>query len=197
MSVKINSAFKKLYTTKKRYILLTGGRGSLKTSTVHDFIIRLTYEKGHGVLFTRYTMASAEMSIIPEFKLVLDRLNLTSQFKITRNKAVNKKTGSFIFFSGVKTTSGNQTANLKSISGITTLVIEEGEDFDDRDSFTIIDDSIRTKGKQNRVIWIQNPSTKDHFIYEDWIKPFSRTIDVRGYKVSVSDHPMVEHIHTT
>ena len=128
MKAKINEVFKPLYTTSKRYIFLSGGRGSLKSTTVHDFIARLTYEKGHGVLFTRYTMTSAEKSIIPEFKITLERLGIESHFHITQNTITNLKTGSFIYFSGIKTSSGNQTANLKSIAGITTWVIEEGEE---------------------------------------------------------------------
>lgn len=196
-SVDINEIFLPLYTTKKRNILLTGGRASLKSSTVHDFIIRLTFEKGHGVLFTRYTMKSAEKSIIPEFKVVAERLGLLEHFKITKSLVTNIHTGSFIIFSGIKTNSGDQTANLKSISGITTFVVEEGEDFLDEKAFDIIDESVRTKSKQNRVIWIQNPSTREHFIYERWIQNSSKQIKVQGYNVTVSAHSEVEHIHSS
>lgn len=194
---KINEIFKPLYTSDKRYYLLTGGRGSLKSSTTHDFIARLSFEKGHGILFTRYTMKSAETSIIPEFKKTLDRNGMTGMFHVTKNKAVNLLTGSFILFSGIKTSSGDQTANLKSISGITTWVIEEGEDFTDEKAFDTIDDSIRESGIQNRVIWIQNPSTREHFIYKRFIESNNKQIDVEGFKVTVSNDPKVEHIHTT
>lgn len=196
-AVPINVAYKPLYTSDKRYYLVTGGRGSLKSSTVHDFIARLTYQRGHGILFTRYTMTSAELSIIPEFKATLDRLGITEDFHITRQVITNKRTGSFIYFSGIKTNSGDQTGKLKSISGITTWVVEEGEDFKDEKAFDQIDDSIRTTTHQNRIIWIQNPTTREHFIYKRWIKGKSKQIDCRGYNVTVSDHSQVEHIHTT
>ena len=163
---KIDEAFKPLYTSKKRYFFITGGRGSLKSTSVHDFISRLTYEEGHGVLVTRYTMASAEKSIIPEFKIVATRNGSIKDFDITQSKITNKITGSFILFSGIKTNSGDQTANLKSLAGITTWIIDEGEDFKDEKTFDDIDDSIRTNEKQNRVIWIQNPTTYEHFIYK-------------------------------
>ena len=55
---------------------MSGGRGSLKSHSLHDFILKLTYEKGHGVLFTRYTMTSAKASIIPEFKEAISRLGV-------------------------------------------------------------------------------------------------------------------------
>ena len=55
-------------------------------------------------------------------------------------------------FSGIKTSSGDQTANLKTLPNITTWINEEGEDYNDEQSFEDIDDSIRTEGMQNRVI---------------------------------------------
>lgn len=194
---KINETYKPLFYTTCRVILLTGGRASGKSTVVHHFISLLTFEVGHGVLYTRYTMTSAEKSIIPEFKKIIELNGTIDFFDITHNKITNKRTGSFILFSGIKTSSGDQTANLKSLSGITTWVVEEGEDFNDEDAFDRIDDSIRTNEKQNRVIWIQNPTTQEHFIYKRFIANTQKQIDCEGYKVTVSDHEDVEHIHTT
>lgn len=194
---KISTAFRPLYTSKKRYFLLTGGRGSLKSSTVHDFVARLTYESGHGILFTRYTLTSAELSIIPEFRTTLQRLGIESDFKITKQTITNRRTGSFIYFSGIKTSSGNQTAKLKSIAGITTWIIEEGEDFHDEKAFDDIDNSIRTTTRQNRIIWIQNPTTHEHFIYKRFVEPNNRQLISAGFRVTVSNMPQVEHIHVT
>ena len=195
--VKINEVYKPLYTSDKRYYLVTGGRGSLKSTTVHDFVSRLTYQQGQGILFTRYTMTSAKKSIIPEFKETLTRNGSINDFHITEDRVINLLTNSFILFSGIKTSSGNQTGNLKSLAGITTWIIEEGEDFNDEKAFDTIDDSIRSNTIQNRVIWIQNPSTKEHFIYKRWIEPNSKQVDVHGHNVTVSNDDEVEHIHTT
>ena len=93
----INHQYKKLYTSKKRYFFITGGRGSLKSHSLHDFILKLTYEKGNGVLFTRYTMTSAKKSIIPEFKKAIARLGVSEDFHLTETTIINKKTESFIF----------------------------------------------------------------------------------------------------
>ena len=194
---KIDEAFKPLYTSKKRYFFITGGRGSLKSTSVHDFISRLTYEEGHGVLVTRYTMASAEKSIIPEFKIVATRNGSIKDFDITQSKITNKITGSFILFSGIKTNSGDQTANLKSLAGITTWIIDEGEDFKDEKTFDDIDDSIRTNEKQNRVIWIQNPTTYEHFIYKRWVEKTPKILKIDGFDVLTSNDENVEAIHTT
>lgn len=195
--IKIHKAYQPLITSNKRYFLLTGGRASLKSTTIHDFSSRLSYQKHHGILVTRYTMASAEKSIIPEFESSIKLNGSFDDFHKTGNKYINKHTGSFILFSGIKTSSGDQTANLKSLAGITTWIIDEGEDFKDESAFDDIDDSIRGNWNQNRVIWVQNPSTKEHFIYKRWIEKTPRYIDVEGHQVVVSGHTKVEAIHTT
>lgn len=195
--IKINKAYRPLIESDKRYFLLTGGRGSLKSTTIHDFSSRLSYQKGHGILVTRYTMTSAEKSIIPEFENSIKLNGSFSDFKKSGNKYTNIHTGSFILFSGIKTNSGDQTANLKSLQGITTWIIDEGEDFLDESTFDDIDDGIRGVWNQNRVIWIQNPSTKEHFIYKRWIENTYKYIEIEGHQVIVSDHPKVEAIHTT
>ena len=53
--------------TEHFIILITGGRGSGKSYNAGTFIERLTFEAGHVILYCRYTMVSAAMSVIPEF----------------------------------------------------------------------------------------------------------------------------------
>jgi phage terminase large subunit len=100
-------------------------------------------------------------------------------------------------FAGVKTSSGNQTATLKSIPGLTTMVIDEGEEFTKEKDFDTIDDSIRSSEAVNRVIWIMNPTTPEHFIYKRWIEPANKKIKIEGFEVTISNLDTVEHIHTT
>lgn len=164
-SPEINSKFKPLYTDKSRYFILTGGRGSSKSFSVSDFIVRLLLEQGHTVLFTRYTLTSAHISIIPEFVDKINRLGLSELFQITKTE-ITCTNGSKIIFRGIQTSSGNQTANLKSIQGVTTWVIDEAEELTDESTFDKIDESIRVKHLQNRVILILNPVTSAHWIYK-------------------------------
>jgi phage terminase large subunit len=153
-----------------RYFVVTGGRGSGKSYSVNSFLLLLTYEVGHVILFTRYTLTSAHVSIIPEFIDKIETANLSHDFYITKDEIVNLKTGSKILFKGIKTSSGTQTANLKSLSGITTWVLDESEELVDEDVFDKIDFSIRDKSKQNRVILVLNPTTKEHFIYKKFFE---------------------------
>ena len=151
---------------KTRYFIVTGGRGSGKSYEVNRFCTLLTFEQRQKILLTRQTMTSAHLSIIPEFKEKIDVLNLNFAFDIKKSEVLNNQTGSEIIFKGLKTSSGDQTANLKSLQAITTWVVDEAEELVDEKTFDKIDLSLRTKGIQTRVILILNPATKEHWIYK-------------------------------
>jgi PBSX family phage terminase large subunit len=170
--MEILSKYKPLfvYNPSTRYFIVSGGRGSGKSYVVTLNILNLTYEVGHVILFTRWTLVSAHISIIPEFLEKIDLLNLHDDFEITQTEIVNKKTGSKILFRGIKTSQGTATANLKSISGVTTWVLDEAEELVDQDIFDRIDLSIRAIDKPNKVIMVMNPSFKSHWIYKTFIQ---------------------------
>ncbi len=193
-----------LYTDNEKFIILiTGGRGSGKSFNASTFIERLTFEMTpvekivHQILYTRYTMVSAGMSIIPEMMEKIDLDGTTKYFKTTKTDIVNKMTKSRIMFRGIKTSSGNQTAKLKSIQGITTFVCDEAEEWTNEEEFDKIMLSIRKKGIQNRIIIIMNPCDSNHFIYKKYIEKTHKLVEIDGVQVQISTHPNVLHIHTT
>lgn len=159
-----------LETPESRYYFITGGRGSGKSWTLALFLLNLTYESGHVILFTRWTLTSAFISIIPEFIDKIGLMGKDSDFEITQSEIINRLTGSKIIFRGIKTSQGTATANLKSIAGVTTWVLDEAEELTDEDVFDRIDLSIRSKERDNRVILVMNPSFKSHWIYRRWIE---------------------------
>ena len=163
--------YKPLFFNKdKRYHIITGGRGSGKSFAVTLFLVLLLEQKGEVILFTRYTLTSAHISIIPEFLNMIELLAWEDRFVITKNEIVHKVTGSKILFKGLKTSSGTQTANLKSLAGVTCWVLDEAEELVDEVIFDKIDLSIRSKNAQNRVMMILNPTTSEHFIYKRWFE---------------------------
>ena len=168
--LKLNKKYLVFNESYSRYFIVTGGRGSGKSFAVNSVLLLLTYQAGHTILFTRYTLRAANISIIPEFIEKLELLGVIDQFKITKDEIINKGNGSKIIFRGIKTSSGDQTANLKSLTGITTWVMDEAEELNDEDIFDKIDLSVRNKIQENRVILILNPTTKEHFIYKRWFE---------------------------
>lgn len=195
--VKKNPKYLPLYNSDKRYFIITGGRNSGKSYEISTFQTLLTYEVNQNILFTRYTMSSAGKSIIPELTDKIEALECKDAFYITQNEITNLLTDSKIMFSGIKTSSGNQTANLKSLHDMTTWVLDEAEEMINESEFDKIDLSIRSKKQQNRVIQVLNPTTKEHWIWKRWFENSHTYINIDGYQIPISTHPDVCHIHTT
>lgn len=194
----VHSVYHPLYKNKDKFIvLITGGRGSGKSFEVARFLERLTFEKGRKILFTRYTMTSASKSIIPEVEDKIERDGTQDYFKVTKDLIINKYTGSELMFMGILTSSGNQTAKLKSIQGVSVFVCDEAEEWRSEEDYDKMVLSIRTKGVQNMVIVVMNPASTSHFVYQKYIKDTHRVEIIDGVPVQISTHPNVLHIHTT
>ncbi len=189
--ISLNSKYKPLFSNNTRFFIITGGRGSSKSFGVNTFSTLLSYEANHKILFTRQTMSSAHLSIIPEFQEKLELCDITEHFDINRSVIKNKRSNSEIIFKGLKTSSGDQTANLKSLQGVTTWILDEAEELVDETVFDKINLSLRTKGVQNRVILILNPTTKEHWIYRRFFEDAGVDETFNGIKNDVT------YIHTT
>jgi len=192
-SAQINIAPKyvPLFQDPSRYFIIVGGRGSGKSFAVAVFLLNLTFEEGTKALFTRYTMSAANTSIIPEFIEKIEMMGYNDLFRITKDEIINLHTGSSILFKGIRTSSGNQTAALKSLNNISVFCVDEAEELTDEATFDKIDFSVRTQNKQNRCILILNPTSKEHWIY----KRFYETRGIpENYNGIVED---ATYIHTT
>ena len=174
-----------------RFFIITGGRGSGKSFEVGRFASLLSFEKNHKILFTRQTMTSAHLSIIPEFQEKIELLELQPYFDVTRGEIKNTSSGSSIIFKGLKSSSGDQTANLKSLQGTTTWILDEAEELVNEFTFDKINLSLRQKGVQNRVILILNPATKEHWIYKRFFEQAGVKESFTGVKGDVT------YIHST
>ena len=186
----LNNKWKSLWNDT-RYFIISGGRGSSKPFGVGTFTSLLSFEKGHKILFTRQTMTSAHLSIIPEFQEKIQLLESEDKFEITKTDIINLQSGSEIIFRGLKTSSGDQTANLKSLQGVTDWILEEAEELTDEATFDKINLSVRQKGVQNRIIIIFNPTTKEHWIYKRFFEQEGVEGGFNGRKGNVT------YIHTT
>jgi len=136
-------------------------------------------------------MSSAHLSIIPEFQQKIELLESQDKFEVTKTDIINKQSGSEIIFRGLKTSSGDQTANLKSLQGVTDWILEEAEELVDESTFDKINLSVRQKGVQNRVIIIFNPTTKEHWIYKRFFEQEGVEGGFNGIKNNIT------YIHTT
>ena len=191
LNPKLNKKYSVLFSSNCRYYIITGGRGSGKSYAVTVFLTLLTMAQGIRVLFTRYTMVSAHLSIIPEFLEKIGLLGYDSIFSINKSEVVNESTKSDILFRGIKTSSGNQTGNLKSLTNVSNWILDEAEELVDENIFDTIDLSIREKNIQNRIILILNPTTKEHWIYKRFFEDKGIQAGFNGIKDNVC------YIHST
>jgi len=189
--IEVDPKYNPIQTSDARYYIVTGGRGSGKSYSINLLLLLLTFEAGHTILFTRFTLSSAYISIIPEFIDKIETLNLQDAFYITKDEIRNKLSGSKIIFKGIKTSSGDQTANLKSLTNVSTWVMDEAEELQDENIFDKIDLSVRNLNQKNRVILILNPVTKEHWIY-------NRFFEDKGVQAGTnSTKGNTTYIHTT
>ena len=147
--------------------------------------------EGIRILFTRYTMTSARLSIIPELLEKISLLGYDKVFSVNKSEVVNLKNKSDILFRGIKTSAGNQTASLKSLTGVSNWVLDEAEELVDENIFDTIDLSIREKNIQNRIILVLNPVTKDNWIYERFFQGKGIEAGFNGVKDNIC------YIHST
>jgi len=189
--IKLNDKYKPLFINKTRYYCISGGRGSGKSYSVALYLLLLTFERSRTILFARYTMTSVAISIFPEFIDKIETLGLEDLFEVTKSEIINKNTGSKIIFKGIKAGSSQQTANLKSIANIDTLVIDESEEIPDEETFDKIDLSVRSNRHFNKIIVMFNPTSKASWLYERFYE--SRGVK-NGTNLITSD---ITYIHTT
>lgn len=188
--MKISQKWNKLGNKNTRYYVITGGRGSGKSYEVTRFATLLTFEEKETILFTRKTLTSAHISIIPEFADKVESLNAESAFVINKTDIENTQTGSKILFRGIQSSSKDNTANLKSLQGVTCWILDEAEELTDEVMFDRIDLSVREKTKHNRVILVLNPATREHFIYKRFFENAGVQPGFTGTKGNVT------YIHT-
>jgi hypothetical protein len=167
---KINEKHQILYSSTNRYVYEKGGRGSGKSFAISNYALRLTYDNNRVVLFLRYTMVAASISIVPEFETQMEIEDCKDDFHISGSEITNKLTGSKIIFKGVKTSSLNQTANLKSIQGLTDVIYDEFEEHPDQESFDKLDESIRSVIASNKLVLVSNALHKQSWQHKEFFK---------------------------
>lgn len=157
--------------SRVRYIIVSGGRGSGKSYAVSSALLEQMQKGGNGdILFTRYTMVAAHISIIPEFTEKLEVQGRMRYFDTTLQDIDYLPSKVHMYFRGIMQSSKNQTARLKSIPNIRIWVLDEAQELTDERQFDTIDLSLRSSEYQNLVILIWNPTDINHWLYRRFFK---------------------------
>ena len=192
--VAFNSKYRPLFADPQpgdpRYTVITGGRGSGKSYAVSSANLADTYRNDRSILYSRYTLVSADISIIPEYVDKMTLFGRGAHFRTTKDTITNLQSGGTMYFRGILGSSGNQTARLKSIAKLRKFVLDEAQELTRESDFDTIDLSIREPDVHNDVQLILNPSDIHHWIYRRFFKAKGVPYDFNGV---VDD---VRFIHT-
>ena len=172
-------------------VSITGGRESSKTFTASLASTDRVVNYGYRELYTRYTMKAASKSVIPSFLNRAKALGYTPFLKDTLTSVRCESSGGYVDFSGIKASSGNQSANLKSLEDYAVFTVEEGEEFPTFEEWEKIELSFRSRDVQPFSVFIMNPSTKKFWWY---VKNYKDKGVKAGHNGIVGD---TLYIHTT
>ena len=168
-----------VYTTKKRYINIYGGRGSAKSWGIADFLIIKGYEKTLRILCTREVQNSIKDSV---HKLLSDRieaLGLSSFYKIT-DKNIKGLNGTEFIFKGLY----RNVVDIKSTEGISICWCEEAQSIS-RYSLDVLKPTIRKENSQ--IIFTYNPDDISAPIHTDFT--LTEREDTLKIKMNYSANP--------
>lgn len=172
-------------------IIITGGRDSAKSFTTSLALGHGVINYNHRVLYTRYTLTSAADSVIPDMLEKVKMLGYDRYFRINKDRLNSTVNKGKIVFKGIKTGSGTQTANLKSLKDFSIFVTEEAEELPSFDVWDKIQLSIRATDVPALSILVLNPTTRKHWIYEEFFADRGVKAGYNGIKDNVL------YIHTT
>jgi len=168
MKQKVNKVYAPLWTTDKRIIILMGGRGAGRSHVASQFALsKLTSDEYFRCAIMRHIKRDIRNSI---FKAIRDRVeeqDLEDKLHIKDNTMEFRHGENSIVAHGFRKSSSAHTAKLKSLDNYNVAIIEEAEEISE-DDFDQLDDTLRTKKGDIKIILLLNPPSKDHWIINRW-----------------------------
>jgi phage terminase large subunit len=207
---RFNKIYKPVFTTKARYILIWGGRARGGSHFGTDyFLYKMTQPEYFRGAIMRSVYGDIRGSLWQDWK---DRLENSSfderDFDVqeSRMSANYHKTSNGFIAKGFKKSSSKASAKLKSLAGMTHIMIEEAEEVNE-DDFDKLDDSIRTnKIKDIQIILLFNPPGKNHWLMKRFFNLYEWDPEANGdfnpdakgyYYAEPKNNPDVLCIHST
>ncbi len=199
-----NKLYRAVFTTIARYIDCWGGRARGGSHFGTDYFLFLLMQPGYfRGCFLRAVFGDIRGSLWQDFKDRVDKAVERGDcelkdfaFNESTMTVLYKPTGNSIISKGFKKSSGSQSAKLKSLAGITHVLIEECEEVSEED-FNKLDDSLRTnKVERIQVIRLFNPPSKNHWLIKRNYNLLPSGI--KGwYRAKQKDIPELLSIHST
>lgn len=164
----VNSAYKDLFTTGKRYVILMGGRGAGRSTVASQFATsKLLAPEYFRCGIMRLILGDIRNSIYKEITDRIEEQEVRGLIDINDTVMSLKYGQNLINAQGFKKSSGEQKAKLKSLANYNCIIIEEADEISEED-FMQLDDSLRTVKEDIKIILLLNPPPRNHWIVKRW-----------------------------
>lgn len=155
--------FPYLMDYNRRYEVYYGSAGSGKSAFVFQKILVKALKEKRKILIVRKTAKSNENSTFQLLKDTISRFHLFDYCTINKTtQKIELVNGSIFLFAGL-----DDVEKLKSIAGITDIVIEEATEITE-DDFTQLDLRLRAKQRHLQIFLMFNPISKANWVYKRW-----------------------------
>jgi len=170
-----------IVNSKKRNIVLYGGRGGAKSWAVAAVLIIKALEKSNQIILcTREIQNTIQDSVHSVLKQTIDRLGLKDHFEIT-DKKIQCVNGTKFIFKGLH----RNITEVKSTEGVDYCWVEEAHSIS-QSSIDVLWPTVRKPGSQFFVTF--NPDQEDDPIYSMFVKDQKRN-DTLLINVNYYDNP--------
>ena len=150
-------------------VLMSGGRDSGKSFALSTWNAIACADYNHRIMYTRVTMASTDNSIATALSDRMLDLSIEHKYQFANNNyTLRDGSKGKITISGQKTSSGKQTAKLKSLEDYSIFETDEGEEIENYEGWKKVKRSMRAKDVQTLSIISFNPPTREHWIAKEF-----------------------------
>lgn len=149
-------------TSKARYKVASGGRGSSKSTSLALMLLIMGRQAKLRILGCREIQTSIKSSVHQLMKNIISTNGWGYEYKIWNSYIEHLKTGTLITFAGLK----NNPESVKSTEGIDICFIEEAQTISE-DSMRLLIPTVRKPGSQ---IWMaMNPRYATDYVYDRFV----------------------------
>lgn len=188
----VNSVYKPLFTSNKRYVILMGGRGAGRSTVASQFAVsKLLAPEYSRCAIMRLVLGDIRNSIYKEITDRIEEAEIEGMVDTNDTMMSIKYGQNMLNAQGFKKSSGEQKAKLKSLANYNCVIIEEADEIAEED-FIQLDDSLRTIKEDIKIILLLNPPAANHWIIKRWFNLLP--VEVEGfYKPELKE----EHFNST
>ena len=188
MQIQVPQKIEPLFHSKKRYIILAGGRGSAKSWSVALKLVHDAAVKKTRILCAREVQNSIKDSVHRLLSDTIKRLEWESYFDIQKATITSTQQSDFIF-KGL----WNNEQDVKSTEGVKTCWVEEAQSIS-RASLDTLTPTIREP--ESQIIFSYNPTHETDPVHADFVLPYLRgeRNDVEYIDVNYWDNPFFPEV---